>query len=601
MIAGIIPFDSDHPAASNTRHYRVTRYRLTVFAVLTSTALVAFGTAIAWPIHGKQIQASFFLSLAASSLTVFGLVFTLCLIGTQLVATRTNITVARIFGAITWLYLGFFLMTTLWTLATSYYAGNPNPSPVICRSLDSYRICMSEVRAGRISIFCLAWSLLLLLPFIIYIYLRLSPRYAFSTLVGKVLRARDEESLRRRCRRVTDEVISVASDTRAAAEGLSQLLELSMIGARRKDPKGQVTADDLAEVLSEELANLNYSLVQQSPISGLVLVTFQQWTLWLIHGAQRPGRTPVGLHSVSPQQVGRTARIAVRSATRNLRLWENSSGADSSARETTNLIQGIVEACETSKVPIRVRISEAAIQLAECAAIKQVDGPRADFNLAIRSLIKLCELTSKERILYLGGKVVLRETTRALKGLGEVNAGRDQLSSWVLDELHNLTDRLSLVMPSLWPEGWENYLATLTLLKDNEIKEILSGPGLPKRHTLKRAVSHSWGAVVIGQLYAAGRSDALALSLASAVGRCATDSDLPGLVALFEQLAIEYSDNIDFEIRPLLTISTDNIRSCFSKNVSLRRRSLDKQQGLSTLTEPGTPRPSDCRAGWGTK
>jgi hypothetical protein len=346
-----------------------------------------------------------------------------------------------------------------------------------------------------------------------------------------------------------------------------------MIGAQRKKPKGRVTPDDLAEVLSEELANLNYSLIHQSPISGLVLVTFQKWTLWLIRGTQRPGRTPVGLHSVSPQRVGRTARIAVKSATRNLRLWENSSGTDSSARETTNLIQGIVEACEISNVPIRVRISETAIQLAECTAIKLVDGPRADFNLALRSLIRLCELTSKERILHLGGRVVLRETTRTLKGLGEVNADRDQLSSWILDELHNLTDRLSLVMSSLWPDGWENYLATLTLLKDNEVKEILSGPGLPKRHTLKRAVSHSWEAAVISQLYAAGRSDELALSLASAVGRCATDSDLPGLIALFEQLAIEYSDNTDFEIRPLLTVSTDNIRSCFSKNVSSHSRS----------------------------
>jgi hypothetical protein len=228
VTADVGQFDSDGLTAPTARQSRVMRYRITVFAVLSSTALTAFGTAILWPIHGQQIQAPFFLSLAASSLTLFGLVFTLCLIGTQLIATRTNISVARIFGTITWLYLTLFLMTTLWTLATSYYAGNPDPSPIICRSLDHYQICMSEVSAGRISIFGLSWSLLLLLPFIIYIYLRLSPRNTFSALVSSVLRARNKESLRRRCRRVSDEIISVTSDTRAVAEGLSQLLELGV-------------------------------------------------------------------------------------------------------------------------------------------------------------------------------------------------------------------------------------------------------------------------------------------------------------------------------------------------------------------------------------
>jgi hypothetical protein len=145
---------------------------------------------------------------------------------------------------------------------------------------------------------------------------------------------------------------------------------------------------------------------------------------------------------------------------------------------------------------------------------------------------------------------------------------RDQLSPWILDELHNLTDRLSLVMPSLWPSGWEDYLGALALLKDNEVKKILSGPGLPKRHVLKGVANHSWEATVIGHLYAAERSDALMPSLASAVGRCANDSDLHGLIALFEQLATGYEDNIDLRIQPLLTGTADNIRSCFSKTIS---------------------------------
>ena len=461
---------------------------------------------------------------------------------------------------------------------------------MMCRSFYSYRLCLSEVHAGRASIFGLAWSFLLLLPFIIYVYYRLSPRYTFYILVASALRARNKDSLRQRCNRLTEEIISVSPDTRAVAEGLNQLLELGLIGAQRRRAKGSVTTDDIAEAVTQRLVDLNHRLIQETAISQQILGTFQMWTLWLISGAQHRRKTPAGLHHVSPHQVGHLARTAVKSATRNLRLWENVSAADSCARESASLIQGIAEACETSVVPIRVRISEATIQLAECATIKLVDGPRADFNLAFRSLIKLCEVTSEQRLLHLGGKVALKETTRALKRLAEVGRDRDQLSPWILNELHNLTDKLSLEMPSLWPSGWEEYLGALALLKDNEVKEILSGPGLAKLHVLKGVASHSWEAVVIGQLYSLGNLSGLMSSLASAVGRCANDRDLLGLIALFEQIGMEYVDNVDLDIQLLLIDIADNVRSRFRKDrliVSSPTRSVKQQREQRPQNEPG--------------
>jgi hypothetical protein len=574
-----------HSAVLTTHYGRVLWYRGALFAVLSFTALAAASSAIFWPMEGNKIQAPFFLSLAGTSLTLFGLVFTLCLIGTQLIATRTNVTVKRIFGILTWFYLALFLMTTLWTLATSYYAGNVNASPKICRVLAHSRICISEVHAGRISIFGLSWSLLLLLPFVIYMYYRLSPRYVFTTLVSSSLRMRNAVSFKQRCRRVSDEIMSVAADPRAVAEGLSQLLELGVIGTQRR-PKGSLTPDDVGRCVTEELVSLNYKLIRDAAISAQVLEIFEKWILWLIYGGVYPGRKSPTIHNVPTNQVGLFARMAVKSVTRNLRLWETSS--DTSARESIHLLQEIVQACVTTKAHIRVRISEAIIQLADCILIKLVDGPRTDFNLALRSMIRLCELTMSPGTWYLGGEVAVRQATRTLKSLGEANDSRGQLSSWVLDELHNLTDQLSQA-PSLEPKNWQEFLRALAVLKDEEIRAVLRGTSQARSHRL-RGISHAWEAEVIGQLYATGRSAALIASQKSAVGLCGNSSDLRGLIALFEQFGIEYIDNYAgyLGIQQLLTMTAGYIRTWFHKNqliASARGQRLSDQHHKFSASE----------------
>jgi hypothetical protein len=109
----------------------------------------------------------------------------------------------------------------------------------------------------------------------------------------------------------------------------------------------------------------------------------------------------------------------------------------------------------------------------------------------------------------------------------------------------------------------DEFLRAIGLLSGNEIKTVLQGPRLRKKHKFKGAANHSWEAVVINHLYRTGHQDEMLTSQASAVRRCADDSDLPGLISLLEQLEIEYVNDSSLEISSSLITAVDNIRTCF--------------------------------------
>jgi hypothetical protein len=83
------PFEigSNYPVDPTRRKRRIRSYRAIVSGVLLIITLVAGWTAILWPIHGDQIQTSFFLTLVGTSLTLFGLVFTLSSPGPTLLSS----------------------------------------------------------------------------------------------------------------------------------------------------------------------------------------------------------------------------------------------------------------------------------------------------------------------------------------------------------------------------------------------------------------------------------------------------------------------------------------------------------------------------------
>lgn len=562
-----------HAVIKPVRRTRLIRHDVVVSLTVMLTAFFAYWTAALWPIQDNRIQASFFISLASSSLTLFGLVFTLCLIGTQLIATRTNVTVNRIFSVITWLYLILFLVTTLWTLVISYHAGNADASLGLCERFILGRKCISEARAGRWSIFGLSWSFLLLLPFIYYVYRRLTPRHTFSALVGATLRARNEKSLKRCCRRLGDEVISGAADSRAVAEGLSQLLEFGAIRTRRKRRHGSLTANDVARCVTDELIHLNNWLSNDIRASTQVLIEFQRWMAWLLLGLQGKSETSKAFHAVSPKEVGLLARRAVTTAIGNLYKWENSEEKEICARETVTLIQRIVADRQVSEARIRVNFSRAANVLATCACAKVTEGPRADFNLAFRSLIKLCETTSQADTWDLGGRVALKEVTGVLIYLSETNLDRTDLSSWVEIELHNLTDKLAMT-PHIPLSLWTKYLCAVSMLRHGEITAILAGPEQTRSHDLRGAVNHRWAIPILEQMKARGQSSTLVPALAALGRRWQKDCDLEGLILITESLAAEYASmGDDPELRPMLIDATAFVRKAF-KTLVLKNGTL---------------------------
>jgi hypothetical protein len=198
--------------------------------------------------------------------------------------------------------------------------------------------------------------------------------------------------------------------------------------------------------------------------------------------------------------------------------------------------------------------------------IKLAEGPKGDFNLAFRSLIQICELlAANPRTWTSGGRQTLEELSRTLKALGESNSTRNELSTWIPGELHNLADRLAL-LPYVEPASLRTFLRPLAVLKAEELKTVLGGPATIKQHKLKREANHSWEATVLEELHKRGSPEVLATSLRAAVGRCTGDADLPGLVAIFEQLKFEYSCGTELDIQTQLRVVADNIASRFRKD-----------------------------------
>jgi hypothetical protein len=251
------------PRTGISRRRRLFKYQLIAWVTVLASALLAWITAKIWPIYGDEMQGSFFLPLASSVITLFGLVFTLCLIGTQFMATRANVVMRRIFGPGAWLYLLLFLITTLWTLGISYRAGDKFRHAELCKSLLLAKRCFSETQAGRFGIFCVTWSILLLLPFVIYIYRRLTVGFAFSSIATSALRARRQKTFRRRCERLASEILASSSDAKSIDLGLAHLIDLGVSAVKRKRVLQWSNAYSDAHDVTDQFVELSRALVSQ--------------------------------------------------------------------------------------------------------------------------------------------------------------------------------------------------------------------------------------------------------------------------------------------------------------------------------------------------
>jgi len=533
------------------------RRGFSVAAILVVITAVATATSIIWPIEGDSIQAGFFLSLTSALLTLFGLVFTLCLIGTQLIAGRTYSTLTRIFGPATWFYLTLFLATTLWTLLISYHAGNAHASHRLCLE---HKICVSEAIAGRLSVFGLTWSLLLLLPFTYYIYWRFSEARTFGSFVTAALRARNGDVLAERTRRFRHEILSLLPDLNAVNLGLDHLLELGVIGARRSKPRKTVTAYEVAACVTNELGYLNNELLTNKGVSKVVQQRLNEWSTWLIlHNRNAESASP---HAIEGQDAGQLTRHVVEIATGNIRRWQYSADSSINVYESVRIVEQIANIRLSAAV--RVRISLAARALSECIEIKATESPQSSFNFALRSLIRLCESVTGDERWAPDGIVVLKELIRALAILGNMDE-RVSIPFWVMWELHNLTDLIS-TKSYVAPKLLENYLDSACSLRSTEVLPWIAGASDPKRHTTPDPRHYMWQSRALRSLHDAQRSDRAVLARSAqgiAIKQWAKDGDLEYLVTLLEGTSSAYLYSAETEVESTLRVLLDATRTSF--------------------------------------
>jgi hypothetical protein len=557
------------------RRSRIIRYRLSVTLVVISSIIIAGVTAKVWPIRGPQIQASFFLSMASSCLTLFGLVFTLCLIGTQFMTARTNVVIRRVFGPGTWLYLGFFIITVLGTLAISYSAGDSHPPEKYCPRVFSIRHCISEAQAGRASIFGVTWSLLLLLPFILYIYRRLTVDYALSSIVTSALRARRIRAFQHRCERLTSEILAVSTDAKSIEQSLAYLLELGTQAVQRSRILRKCSAYSDAHEVTRQFGTLNQMLLSNTELSAQVISSLQAWSIWLIFRSEQLNERSIAPQKITRGQARAIAGIALDSATLVLRKWQSTPDISISARASVHLLQELVAACRTHQV--RASFSVPARELAKCASRKAVEGPEAEFNLAIRGLISIADRTVSAQI-NIGGKTVLNALADLIDDLGAMSDSRLPIPSWVLAELHELADTVT----RLYDTGISaraRYINSLSLLRPSETITILKGPLANKQHQKMVHIHSSWQPGLLEQIRSRAPLDLVLDAQSAAISQWAKGGDLNSVIDLFEKLASEYLNDAG-EYTPVLLLSmVDNFRLAFQSHpviqADLRSRRLE--------------------------
>src|ERR1022692_299679 len=385
--------DADARIDTHRRAHNI-RYRV-MSSIIIAISLIAAATAARfWPITGGRIQASFFSSLASSLLTVFGLVFTLCLIGSQLTPSRASLMIRRVFGLSTFCYLAVFILTTFWTLAISYRAGETDRATTLCSIIFHRRVCISEASAGRLSIFGLSWSILLLVPFISYVYRRLTPRYAFSSIVSSALRARTGESFRRRVETLSREIIAVSSEAGEATQGLHYFIELGIVALRRGRVFRPPSNAGVVQAITSEMKNLNAHFSYDQVMSIQMIKTLGIWSSVIIHGDGDWPEVTAGPVTLTRKQLNEFADTIANEAGRYLRVWQISTTMTTQAAESVRLLKTLAGQCRDAN--LKVSFSRVARQMATCAEQKVTQIPGSDYNLALRGLISLADIACTE-------------------------------------------------------------------------------------------------------------------------------------------------------------------------------------------------------------
>jgi hypothetical protein len=324
---------------------------------------------------------------------------------------------------------------------------------------------------------------------------------------------------------------------------------------------------------------LNQTFLPNPALSAEVIRKFEEWSMWLIskaEGIERQEHKPL---QITSRQAGRLGRIAVDAATNILHEWQTSALGITSSQRGVHLILGIADAC--SRHRIRVSFSTAAQELGDCVAHKALERSESEFNLAMRGLISLASVIFDTDEANLGIQTTINVMGRALADLGSINTERAEIAPWVLNELHEISDILSL-KPNLSSSAWKQYLASLSVLRNEEIVRILSGPVDSRRHQKGGYPHSSWQSTILEELRTSRSAEMALAAQSAAVSLWIKCDELSGVVGLFESLTGEYLSSSDAQAALLVGAAADSTLSAFVRNpvvsASIWRRKVARQQ-----------------------
>lgn len=447
----------------------------TLAVTLTATAAVlSMLASLAWPIENDTVQASFFANLSGITLTAFGLVFTVCLVGTQLMSTPGRISSRHVLRPVTWGYFGLFMLTAIWSASLGYFANERGATPDFCLTLPKSQVCISQPIAGRIAILGFVASLLLLLPFISYLYYGISATAVFARNSRHLRNATSSASLERAARRFSLDLASVAHDGDAVLAALNALNAVAHAGPKPgKRRARRLSSDAFAFHVSGLFATANKATSRYEASLAIAVMAHERWVAEIIVGPQWAKRP-----RVTPKQRRHSANLALNCALTNLANWRAEETSILVARRSVQLIQTM--ATKGTEGRIAIRLTRGAEGLAECVNAALARQSESALNLFLRSLINLSRQSMRPDSIDIGVSPIFNHVVSATHQMATFERGVRGYSPWVLFAYHNFLDFLSSQPKQL--ERLSQLSLALVRLPAGDLKLLVRGTAEAKKH-----------------------------------------------------------------------------------------------------------------------
>jgi hypothetical protein len=531
--------------------------------------------ALAWPfMDDGSVQSGFFSALSTTSLTVFGIVFSLCLVGTQLISGPGRISPEHVFRPLTWGYLALFLLSALWGLSVSYYAGERDATDEFCANVLGAAACIPLVAAARVALFGFVLSLVLLFPYIRALYRGLTPGAIFTRQGKALTRARSRTALRSASRRFQRDLLGNVANADYVAEGVAALTWYASHATSRKGRRAaRVSADEIAASTSQIFGAANAAL-RGHPQS--LVVALDGHTRWIRHliGSAQPG-----VNAAGPKQVTSSSLVALNSAIRNLRDWRTGDASFTVARGSVQLIRGMAEAASAANR--RVRLSRGAEEIAECALASHQQGDERGLTMGVRALVSLAR-TSLYAQVDLGRDPIRSELQRVIRAMGGTSEGRPTTPALsALFDLHNYMHELT-ARP-------EETTHTQELVRGfvswpwPALAPLVRGTAEQKKHS--KVGSHSsWTASIYEAARRAGSEEKSQL-LGSFLHSCyLQQEDMDAALHLFDDFATAYAEGAEW-VTPLLLAASRDLAEAFASRPDAIPAARERRRTRSGMRE----------------